>query len=234
MNDSESRRHQMFTRVCSFGEAHASDFSPTSLGTQLFTSLNNIVNQLDGHAASKESSRGTARQGTATRAEARAALREDLEAIRRTARAMAHEVPGLDDKFRMPGGESDLALLNAARAFAADAAPFAAQFIAHELPADFLTDLNDDIAAMEIAMETQSSGIGNAAGARAAIEASIEEGLTVKGQLDAIVKNKYGNNAAVLAEWASASHTERAPRRRSTVTPSTPPPAAPGGRGPTG
>jgi hypothetical protein len=29
-------------------------------------------------------------------------LREDLEAINRTARAMAVDVPGLDDKFRVP------------------------------------------------------------------------------------------------------------------------------------
>jgi len=35
----------------------------------------------------------------------------------------------------------------------------------------------------------------------------------VKRKLDAIVRNKYANNAAVLAEWTSASHTERAARR---------------------
>ena len=39
---------------------------------------------------------------------------------------------------------------------------------------------------------------------------SVEE--TVR-KLDAIVRNKYANNPAPLAEWTSASHTERAPRR---------------------
>jgi len=64
-------------------------------------------------------------------AQSRAALRDDLEAINRTARATADDVPGIDDKFRIPR----------------------------------------------------------------------------------IVRNKYANNPAVLAEWISASHTERAPRR---------------------
>ena len=31
--------------------------------------------------------------------------------------------------------------------------------------------------------------------------------------LGAIIKNKYGENSAILAEWTSVSHTERAPRR---------------------
>jgi hypothetical protein len=35
-------------------------------------------------------------------------------------------------------------------------------------------------------------------------------------KLDAIVRNKYANNPAVLAEWTSASHTERDPRHKST------------------
>lgn len=187
---------------------------PNSLSTQLFATLATIVTKLDGHAATQISSRGAAREGTTTRGQAREELRADLVAINRTARAMAAEVPGINDKFRVPPVGNDQLLLSAARAAAVDAQPLSAQFIAHEMPADFLTDLNDDIARLEATMGNQSSGVGNAIAARAAIETTVDDGVAVIGKLDAIMKNKYASDPATLAEWASASHTERAPRRK--------------------
>jgi hypothetical protein len=81
------------------------------------------------------------------------------------------------------------------------------------MPADFLEDVAADIAAMEAAMGEQSGGLGNRIAAGAAIDDAIDRGVEVVRKLDAIVKNKYANNPAVLAEWISAGHTERAPRR---------------------
>jgi hypothetical protein len=223
MTDSENRKLETFVRIVDFGTAHASDFAPASLAKQLFTTLTGIVAELDGHASQHVSSRGAARQGTTTRAEARDALRELMEAIRRTARVMALDVPGLDDKFRVPPVDNDQLLLTSARAFLTDATPLAAQFIAHELPTNFLQNLADAIAALETAMSEQSSGVGNAVAARAAIEETVDQGMDMKRKLDAIVKNKYANNPAVLAEWASASHIERAPKHKATAPqPTTP------------
>jgi hypothetical protein len=223
MIDSENRKLQTFTRMEDFGQAHASDFAANSLALQLFTTLSGIVTKLEQHGSKHVSSHGAARQGTATRGEARDALRELMEHIRRTARVMDQEVPGLSDKFRMPPPFNDQLLLTSARAFLAEATPLSAQFIAHELPATFLEDLADDIAAMEAAMSDQSSGIGNAVAARASIETTIDEGMVVKSKLHAIIMNKYANDPAVLAEWASASHIERAPKHKapSSSTPTT-------------
>lgn len=172
-----------------------------------------IITELDGHAAAETSSGGSAQQGTITRAQARANLREDLEAINRTARTMDN-VPGLNEKFRLPRGNNDQQLISSARAFAADALPLKAQFLANELPADFLEDLNADIAAMEEAIGEQSSGLGGRVAASAAIDDAIERGTVVIRKLDTIVRNKYAGNPATIAEWTSASHTERAPRRK--------------------
>lgn len=222
MNDNENRRYQMFLRVQDFGEARKADFAPTSLGKQYFTTLAGIITELAGHSASKASGFGLARQGTTTRGQARAELIEDLRAISRTARVMSDDVPGLADKFRLPSGRiSDQNLLALARAFHADAAPFAAQFIAHELRSDFLEDLAADIAAFEEAIRLQSSGVGDHVAANAAIDDAIERGIEIVRKLDAIMKNKYANNPAVLAEWLSASHTERAPRHRKPADKST-------------
>jgi hypothetical protein len=228
MNDSENRRRQTFGRVQQFFLAHDSDFISGSMGKTLSTTLGTIINELDGHAQAEASGIGSERQGTSTRALARGALREDLEAINRTARTMADEVPGINDKFRMPAVGNDQRLLTAARAFGADAEPMASQFIAHELPANFLADLDADIAALEAAINDQSSGTVNHVAMTAAIDDSIDRGITVVRKLDAIVKNKYANNPAVLAEWTSSSHTERAPRRSApTAPPPSPSPPAP-------
>lgn len=214
MFDSENRKLQTFTRMQGFGEAHKTDFAPTSLATQLFATLAGAITKLDTNASKHVSSRGTVLQGTATRGEARDVLRERMDAIRRTARVMAQEIPGLEDKFRIPPVGNDQLLLTAARSFLTDATPLSAQFIAHELPADFLQKLTDAISALEAAMSEQSSGTGNAAAARAVIEETIDQGMDTKRKLDAIMKNKYANNAAVLAEWESASHIERAPKHK--------------------
>jgi hypothetical protein len=157
-------------------------------------------------------------------------LRDDLEAINRTARAMANEVPGIDEKFRVPRAENDGLLLQAARAFVTDATPLSAQFIAHELPSNFIADLIADIAAMEAAISDQSGGLGTHVAAGAAIDDMIDSGVLTVRKLDAIMKNKYWNDPARLAEWTSASHTERAPRRSEAAAPPAPPPS---GAGPT-
>lgn len=99
MNDNERRRHQMFARVRDFGQEHAADFAAGSLALQHFTNLGTVINSLDAHAAAEASGRGEARQGTGSRSQARAALRDDLEAINRTAKAMADEVRALTTNF---------------------------------------------------------------------------------------------------------------------------------------
>jgi hypothetical protein len=221
MEDTHNRRREMFLRVQGFGTAHSADFGRNGLGSQLLTELDGIVDQLSTHAATEASGRGTAKQGTTTRAAAREALRDDLEAINRTARAMAEDTPGINDKFRFPRGNNDQNLLSAARAFAADAVPFSAQFIGHEMPADFLTDLATDIANLEAAISHQAGGVGGHVAAGVAIDETVDQGLVIVRKFDAIVRNKYADNPATLAEWTSASHTERAPRRS---TPGAPPP----------
>jgi hypothetical protein len=223
MDDQERRKSDMFTRANSFCTEHAADFAPASLAKQLFAELKTISSKLAADASSEASGRGAARQSTSGRSSAREELRADLESISRTARAMADDVPGLDDKFRVPRANNDQQLLTAARAFLADAEPLEAQFIAHEMPGDFLQDLKDDIAALETAISTQGSSRGDHVAARAEIDATIDAGAIVVRKLDAIVRNKYANNPGILAEWLSSSHTERAPKHKKQTAPTTPP-----------
>jgi hypothetical protein len=214
MEDSQNRKLDTFNRVRGFGTRYASDFAPTSTVKQWFTSLAEIIDELTTHASTKVSGGGKAKEGTSTRAVGRAALRETMELIARAARAMSDDVPGLDDKFRMPRGSNDQNLLAVARAFAEDASPLSAEFIKHEFPADFLTDLRSEIADLEGAISHQSDGVGSRISAGAAIDETVERGVAIVKKLDSAIRTRYRDNPAVLAEWTSASHTERGPKRR--------------------
>jgi hypothetical protein len=229
MNALEMRRMEMLTRVRDFGAAHAALFPETALGGQLFDVLSVAVEDLTREAVTQTSGVSSVQQATASRSGAREALRESLQAITRTARAMALDTPGLENKFRLPRSGSDQALLNTARAFAADAAQVKAQFIRHELPATFLEDLQTDIADLERAIGSQNTGRGAHVTATASIDAAIERGMNAVRKLDAVVRNKFRDDPATLAAWESARHIERAGRgpRRTNGEPAASPPPAP-------
>src|SRR5918993_512929 len=107
MRDTERRRYEMFLRVREFIFTRAAQFPPNTLAGELFTRLDDVLGQLDAQAAAQSSGRSSTRQSSASKAAARDELRRDLEAISRTARAMALSVPGLEEKFRAPRSVSD-------------------------------------------------------------------------------------------------------------------------------
>jgi len=148
------------TRVREFGAQQAAAFPDATLGHTLFTEVTGVVAELDKLAADRSSGLHTALGGTRSKSVLRDELREELLAINRTARAMAYTQPGLEDKFRLPRGKADQTLLTAARAFLADATPLAAEFINHEMPADFLDDLKQLIAEFEAALHQRSTAKG--------------------------------------------------------------------------
>jgi hypothetical protein len=225
MNALEVRRLEMLTRVRDFGAARAASFPQDSLGGEQFAVVDAVVEDLSREAATQSSGVSSVQQATASRNGARETLRESLQAITRTARAMALDTPGLENKFRLPRSGSDQALLNTARAFAADALPLKAEFIRHELPATFLEDLQTDIADLERAIGSQNTGRGAHVTATASITAAIERGMSAARRLDAVIRNKFRDDPATLAAWESARHIERAGRgpRRTNGEPATPP-----------
>jgi hypothetical protein len=220
MTDHQNRRHQMFIRVREFLSQRINDFSANGMVRQLFTQLQVLISGLDGHVTAQASGFGEAHQLTQTRSEARLALKQALEAISRAARAM-----GLGDKFPPPPPRNDRNLIQAARSAAALAVPLKAQFVLHEMPEDFIDDLNADITAFEASIAGHGSAVDDHVNAGVAIDETIDDGIEIVDKLDPLIRNKYADSPAILAEWRAASHTERAPRR--SAQPSTPQPAAP-------
>lgn len=215
MNSLDTKRYEMLVRVRDFGVANEALFPSSSLGGQSFVAVAGAVSALNEHAATHMSGRGSAREGTVSKAVAREALRDDLEAIMRTARAMALDTPGVDDKFRLPRGSGDQMILNTARAFLRDAGPLSADFVKHDMPDDFLADLQSDIEAFEEAIRDHETGKDTHVAARAAIEGAIDAGLDAVRRLDAIVPNRLRNDSKALASWERARRVEyRAGRSR--------------------
>jgi hypothetical protein len=226
MKDATTRRLETFIGVRQFGVTHAQSFPADSRGGEVLADINSTITEMESHASAQDSGKRASKEGTTLLAIARADLHADLEDIRRTARSMAHTIPGLADKFRLPGHARDQELLATARSFAADAAPLKAEFIRRGLPATFIEDLNADIEAFARAIDGREQKTGARIAATAAIDAAIERGMNAVRELDAIVRNLFRDDPATLAEWTSASHTERAPRGNAgAATPAQPPPA---------
>jgi hypothetical protein len=223
MEDRHHRNREMFLRLKAFAASHT-DIPATTVWPQLLTDLNSVIADLDGQVSSEEVGKGAKLAGTATRGAAREALREDIEAIVRTARVIGETTPGFDDKFRMPRGDNDQAMLDLAHGIATlvtDAA-VKAEFIRHAMPADFVADLNAGIAALQEAIGDQSEGRAGIKSAGVSIDETDSHGMRIARAMDVVANNFYSDNAAVLAEWETARHVERAPRRKKT-TPEEPP-----------
>jgi hypothetical protein len=87
-------------------------------------------------------------------------------------------------------------------------------FIAYDLSLNFVDDLQDDTDAFEAAISQQDSANRERIGANSAIDDILDETLRAVGTLKVVVPNIFRNDAGKLADWAAASHVEKAPERR--------------------
>lgn len=194
MNDRERRRYDMFVRVRQFGVESAVDFPAPSIGATQFGVVDTEINFLDASGADQAAGFGEARQQYEIKGTARENLREDMSDIARTARSMEYAFNGIEDKFRMPRGTNDQELIATARAFALEAVPYQADFVAYGMPATFITDLDALIAAFEATLPTTAGAIDEHVAATANIAESIRRGMQAVRILTGVVQNKYAHD----------------------------------------
>ena len=137
-------------------------------------------------------------------------------------RAIAETQPGFADKYRLPDNPNQTALLTTADAVVQELAQpgIPAKFLAYEMPADFVQDLKDDLAAIRSADDDMESDDQSGVASTAAVGRLIRAGMAEVTQLDAIMRNKYARTPDKLRAWQSASHIERAPQREKRSKPS--------------
>ena len=211
MTTLEIRKYQMLVRVREFGAAHRDLFPARSVAGKLFAAVAAAAEALQQHDSKELAGRGGEQDAAASQSAAREALRRQVRAIAQT--AAAAEAPGLGSKFRASLNCSDERLLSQARTYLTEAKPFAETFVAHELPSNFLRQLQAAIETFEGAMRERASGRDQRVGARAHFEATMEAGLGAVRRLSAIVPNKL-QDPSVSAQWNVARRLEYGGRTR--------------------
>lgn len=214
MTDDNTRCSETFLRVHQLGIDEADSYAGNTFIADLFNSLSTVITELETHTNAQVSGLTRVQQSTRSKEGARNELEGDLNAVRRTAQSISVTMPGLEKKFPSARHLKDQELLTAARMYATDALPLKAEFIKRGLPDSFLDDLNDDIEAFEEALTQRTQGRELHVNATATIDDLIERGMNILRQLDPIMRNLFEESPGKLAAWLSASHVERAPRRR--------------------
>ncbi|MEY2493932.1 MAG: hypothetical protein QOJ45_424 [Verrucomicrobiota bacterium] len=219
MNDRDQRRYDAAKRAQTFGAENGADFSAGSEAKTRFTNLDAALKTVDDAKAGQATGSGTASKVTLIDA-----LRIDCRNIRRT--AIAQEQPGFDDDF--PASEhNDSSVLTAADAYlvrleakpdddaAAQAAKTAlvARFVAHELPATFVTDLRHDRDAIDAVSDSVEGKRQGSVEDTSVIGLGLIEAYKEIRFLNAIMLNKYSRAPEKLRAWKSATHIERAPEQ---------------------
>jgi len=218
MNDEDTRVHQMVIRAREFMAQCINDFAEGGVARTKYANLQTGITKFEQVAAAHGSGVSDARQDTKSVSEARNALEDSLDLIRGIARVM-----GLADKFPRPQKGNDDSLLQAADIYATHAAPLTAEFIAHEMRADFLTELAADKAALQTALAARANAVGDHISAREELDNARDDCVTTVRDLTPLIKVRYANNPGKLAEWAAASHIERpAKKAKAAEAPATP------------
>ncbi|HEY5233295.1 MAG TPA: hypothetical protein VIK35_07180 [Verrucomicrobiae bacterium] len=221
MDNRETRRDDAFQRVQTFGQDNTADFAAGSTALANFTIIGQVITGLDNAKAGQKPGRNTSKEVLLDE------IRLDIQNITRTAAAIAQTQPGFADSFRPPANGNEGVLLTTAdkflQQFAAQPA-LVAQFVAHEMSADFVTHLQNDRATVTTAQTQQESNRETGVGNTATIGQLIAQGMQALTTLDVIMHNKYAGNPDKMAAWLTASHIERdAKRSNPQPAPQTPP-----------
>ncbi len=205
MNNEERRKADMLARVCEYGTNHPEVFPASSRYAALLASVTAALEEITVHETAQQSGANVAGEGNANRAATRVRLRTAIDTLRRTAAALADDLPGIDRRFQVPKSESDRALLTTARVFAGHALAYRTQLAELMLGDNFFSAMAADAAALEAALAIQTRGRDARAAATAALKTSIKRAVRSVSILTTLMRNQYGHQPEMLAAWRAAS-----------------------------
>ena len=212
MNDRDRREYEMFLLALLFLDKNSSDFSAIPAVAAAIAVLQTETQKLSDLGADKVSTTGEAKDATIQKGDLRDALRDAMQDIADMWRPMAKNYENAQNKFRMPNG-SDQLMIDTAGSFIEDAAPLAAAFVARGMPAGFIADLTAKRDAFEAVINESAEARLERIGTNAEFREPLKKCRAAVEDVDPIVKMVYRNNPAKRAEWLSATHVERAPKR---------------------
>ncbi|CAN5437935.1 hypothetical protein BH10ACI3_BH10ACI3_15470 [soil metagenome] len=132
-----------------------------------------------------------------------------------TANEIADLEPDFDNRFDFPRRSVSFTdLLTLADAFLANLPAVEARFLAYGKSANFIADIAAAKADCETFLGVQDSGHRGSVEANADEAAILAAALDIKRPLKRIVLNIFEDNPGKLANWRSACHVERAPKKK--------------------
>ena len=213
MHDLQDRRYDMFTRVDLFWTRSADSSPLGSLGREYLDVISEGLAEVQHLRAAQTAGFGDAMESTKTKTRARKSLLLHLRRIIRTARFIGRTIPGFDEPFKLPRGQSDAALLYTARQFVERATPVMDVFIKFSMPANFIEDLETDVRDIERQNDERSTFRGKHKESTASIDAVMKKCMAALQNLDVVVTNSV-TDRTTLAVWKTARRVHRSRQRK--------------------
>ncbi len=182
-----------------------------SKGQQILAELDSLIAQITDARVAQVA--GAESVGTMEKNALRASIQGELGRLKSSISYIAAErsTPALKDYFPLRRGINDEELTAHAIGFCDAIARLGLEFdlVALEHAPGFLEKLRADIAGFVSADARQTSAVQDKAGATASLKPLLDRAKLLLKGLDAIIKNKFKDNAEKLGAWKSAMHLER-------------------------
>ncbi len=218
MTNRETNIMDMFINTAQFDDANKADYAALPDAKANFDIVREVTGNLETASAAQVS--GAKDRAVEQKSVIAAAMRRKMKRYSRTARALNIDDPGFRRLFRIPDGDNYQNLSAAASEFVEEARHFAADFARLGIPATLADELEADTGAMEAAINAKASAHIETVGATAGIGEQIERGMNAETILDSIMHNVYFDNPAKLAQWKTARHVKKSPRKEPSAQPS--------------
>ena len=227
MDNRDDLREQRLTRVDTFGQDNASDWSGNATVTARFANISRILRDL----AAEKVRQLRLPVGKSTLLDA---LWSDFKNIARTGRAIDQDEPGFAAPYVLPGDNTERAIKLHADALLqiledntgpvadggdtpeqlAAKAALRQRFIGYFMPADFVDDLRNDRDALDDknVAKIEDNNAGNEATSQ--IEVLLKEGNAEVTHISAALQNLYARDTAKLHSWLAAARVQRAPKKK--------------------
>lgn len=220
MNELERIITESLQRINNFGQENQTAINTNTKAKSAFAAIADYVAELDETGTLRSSADAEKLTQTGFRRMKRSELNTFLVWMASTGRDMAKRDEAFANKFRIPRKNlNDAALLEVARAFYMDAEAVKSDFIDYGFPESFRADLETLIEEFDGAINAQDAALRKRVASNAGIDDIVDRALSGRRTLLVIVPNIFHDNAAKLADWASASYIEKLPKAKKTILP---------------
>lgn len=220
MDELERVVTESLQRINNFGLENLAAVRVNLKAKTAFEAIGSYVTLLDKTGATRTSADATKLTQTGFRRIKRSEVHSFLILMTTTARDIARNDATFVNKFRIPRQNlNDAVILETARAFYAESESVVVKFTDYGFEEDFRDDLDVLIDEFDAAINGQDSALRERVAANATIDELLDNALTGRRTLLVIVPNIFRNNPGKLADWASASHMEKLPKKKKSKPP---------------